>query len=133
MEKDIPKQVEGAQTNTSYSLTAINIDEAKSLYQKARKRLLDINNWQQLCGAASAQFELVDETGNKDDGIAKENEYFKIDIPGLGNVAGDGYDWVKVEKVEESNKPEEDIECILIKVRPATSPNNDSRDIAHFL
>ena len=43
---------------------------------------------------------MIDKKGENDDGIAKENEYFKIDIPGLGSAAGDGYDWVRVEKVE---------------------------------
>ena len=43
MDPNIPEQITGAQTNTEYSITAQNKSASNELYQKARKRLLDIN------------------------------------------------------------------------------------------
>jgi hypothetical protein len=61
---------------------------------------------------------------------AEKGDHFKIDIPGPGPVTGDGYDWVQVEAIEESEK--EDEQSIAIRVRPATNPNNNRKDVAHF-
>lgn len=133
MNVEIPQQTTGAHTNTTHSINANNISEARFIYNRACKRLLNINSWHKLCGTASADFELVDSEGNKDFGLAKENEYFKIDIPGLGTIAGDGYDWVIVEKIEDHSNPDGEEENLLIKVRPTTSPTNNSSNTAHFL
>jgi hypothetical protein len=57
-------------------------------------------------------------------------DYFKIDIPGPGPATGDGYDWVRIEAVEEINNPE--VESVLVRVRPASNPQNANPDVAHF-
>ena len=60
----------------------------------------------------------------------QKDDHFKIDIPGPGPVSGDGFDWVQVEAIEEKNSDEE--QSFTIKVRPATNPNNERKDVAHF-
>ncbi len=59
---------------------------------------------EQLSGKATADFELRDSHGKEEHRLARVNDYFKIDIPGPRSAAGDGYDWVKVEAIEEQNK-----------------------------
>lgn len=126
----IPENESGSQTNTESSKDFDDPRQAKEFYQIAKKRLLDINGWQDLAGPATAAFQLTDEKGKDVDRIAQENDHFKIDIPGPGPITGEGYDWVKIEAVE--TRDGEDEEFTAIKVRPAPSPLNNKKDIAHF-
>lgn len=126
----IPAQEEGSKINVDSSIDTKNIEEAKSLFEIAKSRLLDVNNWQKLTGKLLANFQLTDQSGNPTFSPIQEGMYFKIDIPGPGTNAGEGFDWVTVEKIEEYNAP--DIESIGIRVRPALNPLSTNKDIAHF-
>lgn len=126
----IPENQSGLETNTESSVTLNSIEEAKSFYEIAKQRLLDVNNWHAVAGALTADFQLTNASGNEVNRSAQKNDHFKIDIPGPGPVAGDGYDWVKVETIEEKNEAEK--QTIAMRVRPATNPNNEQKDVAHF-
>lgn len=126
----IPAQEEGSKINVDSSIDTKNNEAANQLFKLAKSRLLDVNNWQQLTGKLLAEFQLTDQTGSPNSSPVQEGMYFKIDIPGPGTKAGEGYDWVKVEKIESYNSP--DIESIGIRVRPAPNPLSTNRDIAHF-
>lgn len=129
-ESVIPPQQSGAESDTLSTVTLPTPEEAKSFYSLVKDRLLHVNGWQSLAGAATARFQLTDAQGNDVDRTAQEGDYFKIDVPGPGPVTGDGYDWVQIEKIEEKNEGEE--ELIAIRVRPASNPNNSNKDVAHF-
>ena len=126
----IPIQEDGSKINVYSSLDAENKELAKSIFETAKRRLLDVNNWQLLAGKLLAGFQLTDESGIDTSSPVQEGMYFKIDIPGPGSKAGEGYDWVKVEKIELYNSTE--IESIGIRVRPAANPLSTNSDIAHF-
>ncbi len=130
---NIPEQKTGSQTNTEHSVTAKSKEEALNIFKRACKRLLNINIWHKLGGSASADFELKNSNGEEESRLVKENDYFKIDIPGAGPKAGEGFDWVKVEKIEDKADADGDEESFLMTVRPSTDPNNSNKDIAHFL
>lgn len=130
---EIPEQTSGTQTNTDSTVTANSKEEAQHIFKRAFKRLLNINIWHKLGGSASAEFQLINKDGKEEDRLAKENDYFKIDIPAPGTSAGDGYDWVKVEKIEDRSDPDGEEESFLLRVRPSTDPNNPNTDVAHFL
>ena len=132
-DSEIPKQTSGTQTNTEHTVKAHSREEAKNIYRRACKRLLNINIWHKLGGTASAEFELIDKNGKEEDRLAKENDYFKIKIPAPGSSAGDGYDWVKVEKIEDRSDADAEEESFLMRVRPSQDPNNKNTDVAHFL
>ena len=131
--ENIPEQHIGVESNTTHSLTAKNKEEAQDIYTRACERLLNINTWHKLSGTGSADFKLVEKDGNEVYRLAKENDYFKIDIPGPGSVTGQGYDWVKVEKIEEVSDTEQDRQQFSIRVRPSSNPTNIKDDVAHFL
>jgi len=57
-------------------------------------------------------------------------DHFKINIPLLGNIGGEGYDWVQVEAID--NHSEKNREAIAIRVRPANDPSNTKEEITHF-
>jgi hypothetical protein len=126
----VPEQHSGVATNTESSVELSSIDEAKSFYEKVKERLLHVNDWHKIAGAATADFQLTDKYGQDVSRIVQEGDHFKIDIPGPGPVTGDGFDWVQVEAIEE--KDNEEGQSVTIKVRPATNPNNDRKDVAHF-
>ncbi len=126
----IPGNEEGAQSNTEASANFASTHEAKLFYEVVKHRLININQWHHVAGALSADFKLTDVAGNEVDRHPIKGDHFKIDIPGPGSITGDGYDWVKIEEIEEKKEVEE--ESISILVRPATNPTNALQDIAHF-
>jgi hypothetical protein len=129
-EDNIPEQEEGAQTNTESSKEFKTIQQAQEFYQLVKSRLLNVNHWHDVAGAATAEFQLTDENGNSVRRSVRKNDHFKIDIPGPGSETGDGYDWVQVEDIEEIKNKDE--EGITIVVRPAANPKNNNPDVAHF-
>lgn len=132
-ERDIvPEQKTGTEVNTEHTISLENREQAEKLFKTAAQRLLDVNNWEQLCGTGSANFQLTDPHGNYITRTATEGDHFKIDIPGPGSVEGKGYDWVRIEKIEESIDCERDNESIAIRVRPATNPTTPGNEVAHF-
>lgn len=128
----LPKQEEGAEKNIETTEELKNIEEAKELFRAAKNRLLNINLWDKICGKLSAVFQLTDDKGNDIKGDPQVGNYFKIDIPGPGTASGKGYDWVRVEAVEENKNEHEDSESILIRVRPADNPSTNDANVAHF-
>ncbi|HVG16836.1 MAG TPA: hypothetical protein VM935_17830 [Chitinophagaceae bacterium] len=130
MNSIVPEQNKGSQSNTEASQDFASAEEAVHFYSLARKRLLNVNEWHQVAGTLSADFALTDNEGNPITREPKESDHFKIDIPGPGPANGDGYDWVRVEEIAESN--EESGESMTIRVRPSTSPVNRQPGVAHF-
>jgi len=126
----LPPQEKGAESNTEESKSFNTMQEAHSFFERLKKRLCDISEWQHYAGALTASFKLCDENGDEVNRAPQEGDHFKIDIPGPGPVTGDGFDWVQIQKVEEENTEQE--ESLSIIVHPATNPNNNRQDIAHF-
>lgn len=126
----VPEQKTGNASDTEATATFAGEQEAKRFFEVAKQRLLQVNNWQQWAGAATAHFQLTDAAGNDVSRTVQEGDHFKIDVPGPGPVTGDGYDWVQVEKIEAAAS--EHGEQVAIQVRPATNPNNARSDVAHF-
>jgi len=127
----IPFQYTGKASNTSYSIEAHSNREAQQIFLNARNNLLHINWWHELAGSATAVFQLTDSTGREVDRVVQVGDYLRIDIPGPGEPNGDGYDWVRVEEVEEQIKHSFHT-WVAIKVRPAASPGTGENHTAHF-
>lgn len=128
----VPVQKEGGKTDAEYSKTAVDAAAGHELFLQSRERLLNINEWDKIAGARSAVFKLTDANGSGIGGKAKVGDYIKIDIPGPGTKAGEGYDWVRIEAIEDNENAEAAIESLLIRVTPCDSPTNNKKDVAHF-
>jgi hypothetical protein len=128
----LPEKEEGGHKDIEVHEKLSSIDEAKQLFATAKGRLLQVNQWDKICGKASAVFKLTDERGREVEGEPKPGYYFKIDVPGPGSKSGEGYDWVKVEAIEEKKDDSEDREFILIRVRPTDNPTIKNENVAHF-
>ena len=121
---DVPSQHTGTQSNTESAVTAGNRALALKVYARARQRLLNVNAWGKFCGASGADFKLIDGQGSEDHELAKENDYFKINIPGPGNTSGHGYDWVKIENIKDNSDAGAEEESITMTVRPSSTPDS---------
>lgn len=135
IEQLLPPQVKGKSTMTSAQVTASKEADARFIFERATGRLLDVNEWTDHCGALSAAFQLTDDEGEPLKGRAAVGDYIRIDIPGPATDEGRGYDWVKIEKIEQSAAPDPSTGGIsLMEVRPCANPQlKDSSAIAHFL
>lgn len=131
MKPATPQQRTGAQSNTTHSITTATDEQAEQLFNKARKNLLSINNWEELSGPLSACFRLIDKDGNKVLRTPQVGDYFKIDLPAPDNKSGRGHDWVQVENVEDNlQNPQQS--HTAIRVRPAPAPNGEEDACHHF-
>ena len=122
----IPENEQGIETNTETTVSLESEQKAFELFSIAKSRLKDVNKWHDVAGSATAFFQLTDNKGNPVFRQVRKDDHFKIDIPAPGLVTGEGFDWVKVEAIEEKDNE------IAIRVRPSSNPLNDLPDVAHF-
>lgn len=128
----VPPNKKGSSLDTDFEVRATDESEAKKLFALASHRLLDVNSWDKICGPMSAVFKLTDKNGVEINGLAKPGDHFQIDVPGPGPKAGDGFDWVKIEAMDDQRNPAAHEESVTLRVRPSSSPKNESPDTAHF-
>jgi hypothetical protein len=128
----VPEQHEGTKKDINHSVKAADENDARKLFMIARNRLMDVNRWKEFSGAASATFRLTDQQGNELNRTLEKGDLFKIDLPAPGPAEGKGYDWVKVEAIEEIGNPNGEKESIAIRVRPTPSPLTEGNETAHF-
>lgn len=131
--KLVPKQFIGSKTGATSSVKAPSVGIAKALFNEAQQRLFDINNWQNLCGGKGASFQLTDKHGNALSQTKPEvGNLIKIKLPAPANEKGDGYDWVRIEELENTTNPIYDEETVGFRVRPVSNPADPSDESAHF-
>jgi hypothetical protein len=128
----IPVQYTGEETETSAERQATDEQAAIAIFQRAVSRLQNVNEWGNLCGALSSEFQLVDKLGEEVDGPANAGLYIRIDIPGPGNSVGKGYDWVLIEQMEDVQLNDRQ-QVFFIRARPTGHPLQKHAGTAHFL
>jgi hypothetical protein len=126
----VPEQLSGEEINAVSVAQLASITEAKTLFVLSTGRLRDVNNWHTIAGRLLGHFLLTDSAGEQINGPLVEGCLFRIDAPGPGSKAGDGYDWVRVEKIESLETPA--IESLAIRVRPTVAPATENKETAHF-
>lgn len=128
----IPENIKGKQTDLTTSVSFDTKEEAIKAFATARNRIRNPRLWQDLCGGLASSFALTTTSGVEVQRSVKVNDHFRIDIPGPGPIAGDGYDWVCVEDIEDRNSEEGDEELFAVKVRPCNNPAKPTDETAHF-
>ncbi|KIA96554.1 hypothetical protein OC25_02070 [Pedobacter kyungheensis] len=135
MEKDgmnemlVPGQYQGSDMGTVEKRSGRSNEEADRIFERACRRLLDVNSWGRLAGVSA--FQLMDTSGISVDREAREGDYIRIDIPGPATMAGMGYDWVRVEEIKSFEK--DGIAGLGMRVRPSAHPVSGNPETAHFL
>lgn len=130
MKNQIPAQHTGGQLDTQAESRFPTTELAKAFYQIAQKRLLTPSGWAEICKVPLSTFSHTDEQGNVVERQVQTGDYLRIDIPGPGSHSGDGFDWVRIEKVEEEFTP--DAEVTTLQARPAANPKSEDTSTAHF-
>lgn len=128
----VPKQEKGEKSDTAHSIKLKTEEQAKSFFSVVKNRLLNVTDWDKLSGTGAANFALTDVKGNLVKRPVKKGDHIRINIPGPGSKAGRGFDWVKIEIVENLHEPLKDYEALYIQVRPAKNPRENSDEVAHF-
>lgn len=128
----VPPQEEGTKKDIDHTVATADENDAKKLFMIARNRLMDVNHWHEFSGPASATFRLTDPHGKELKRTVEKGDLFKIDLPAPGPTEGKGFDWVKVETIEEQGNPNGGKESIAIRVRPTPSPLTPGEETAHF-
>jgi len=128
----IEEKGKGKNNELSFSLEVDSVSHAKSIFFEARERLLHPDQWHALAGWASASFELMNRAGHKCDQPAHVHDYLRIRIPGPRSSAGDGYDWVMIEQLNDQHDMGTGIESIEMKLRPSANPADNTSRVAHF-
>lgn len=126
----IPENKTGVVIDSADATGLENEEQAKAFFDIAKERLLNVNNWHQITGVLSAKFQLIDKEGHEVNRKVQKGDYFKIDIPGPGSEAGQGYDWVCVEDLKEVAGQQ--VDSVGLRVRPASNPFSKDESIAHF-
>lgn len=126
----IPKQHIGSKLDLSSEKSFNTLLEAQSFFELAKQRLMNVNQWDEVCKAPSSVFRLMNSKGQEVAGSVKEGDFIRINIPGPGSKVGDGYDWVKVETITEQQLADEEI--LSITVRPSSHPLKMLNETAHF-
>ena len=129
---NIPQQTQGQQTDIVHSVNTLSRQEAHHLFLLAKDRLKDISQWHKFSGPLSSKFSVTDAQGNEVYKLAEVGDLFSIDIPGPGPLAGSGFEWVRIEAMQESINEEAESEYITITVRPVVNPLHPDKAIAHF-
>jgi hypothetical protein len=128
----IPENVTGKPSDLSFSVTSASIEEAHGCFRRAFKRLLNPPLWHELSGWGTASLELIGANSGKEKRLAKEGDYFRLDIPGPGSKAGQGYDWVTVKDITSFSDPGGLVEWAFLKVHPCANPLAANGGTAHF-
>lgn len=128
IERAIPKHTRGTRKRFSAVRKFVSVEDARLCYDQAILRLLDINHWDRLSGAAEGMFQVTSARLKQQRRKAKLDDYVRIGLPGPDNADGKGYDWVAVKTLKfASGKRKE--QCILT-LMPCPMPGDTIT--AHF-
>ena len=131
-EDSIPEQKTGRFTIFSEEHLFASGPEAHENFKKAASRLLNVNDWYVYAGPGSSRFCLTNNLGEEVVGFAKEGFLINIDLPVPGSDAGEGLEWVMIEKIEAAGDGYSVEEYISMTARPTPNPKQPDPEIAHF-
>ena len=130
----IPQQCTGVENETHHHVTADSEAAAEHMFNRAKARLLQVNEWAVTAEGMSAKFLLCDSVGSALSRPAQQGDFVRIDLPGPGRASNTGYDWVVLDPVEvgidEAGNP-----WLVVITRPTADPMSnkpDEPDTAHF-
>ncbi|MEP7377075.1 MAG: hypothetical protein ABI675_26985 [Chitinophagaceae bacterium] len=127
----VPANKVGKAVDLEHSVIEASTEIAVNTFTRACKRLLNPPVWQELSGIISASFQLQATGGGDSSRLAQLTDYVRIDIPGPGSSAGNGYDWVQVENIAEDIDPFAD-QSFGIILATSINPEAPQDGIAHF-
>ncbi|MCG2613211.1 hypothetical protein LZZ85_02930 [Terrimonas sp. NA20] len=126
----VPAQERGKQLDLSEKRSFPDQEAAERGFNASSERLLLPQGWKELCGKASATFAVIAPDLKEVGRPVNEGDFLRIDVPGPGSDAGEGYDWVRVAMIGSSEKDGE--RRLGIKLEPVDNPESPDDTTAHF-
>src|SRR5690606_9229588 len=127
-----PHSSNGEKIKSYHELSLSSTQIANQQFKQLRLRLFNINEWKNFFGNPSPEFVLMDQNVSVKTELPEKGDFIRIDLPGPGTVAGEGYDWVIIEEVYELENEAEEFNEVHLKVRPAPNPEKPENETAHF-
>ena len=129
----IPKKIPGIPTqwkgsfHDTESVKYFSAEDIELKFNILKQRFLNVNEWQKYCSKNFSDFKLCDDTGKIIERLPKIGDYIRIDIPGLGSIEGDSYDWVQIVMLETVVS-----DMMMMQCKPCQKPFRSSGKVAHF-
>jgi hypothetical protein len=130
--EQLPAQEIGEKTDFTAEKKFENLEAAHGGFLQSTGRMLSVNNWHKYSGAGSAKFQLCNNQGEGTEVMAEEGFLISIDMPVPGPDAGDGLEWVIIERLVSEGGAHTAEEYVLMTVRPIADPTKAEAEIAHF-
>lgn len=128
---DIPSQTKGGFHDTVSMHCTNTASTAMECYEKLEARLSSVNEWHTFSDNVKAKFTLFDaKTQQPTDGL-KKGDLIRIEVPGIGNPSGRGYDWTKIWDIKISEK-EQAYPFFALTIGPCPAPDTIDGPVAHF-
>ena len=129
----IPEQHTGVAKEVHHHITATSPEDAAVIFDRARARLLQVNEWAHTADGPSAKFLLCDDGGNAISRAARQGDLVRIDLPAPGRKSDTGFDWVRLDPVAEGLDDDGE-PWIVLTTRPTADPAAPpaAEDTAHF-
>jgi len=131
-ERSIPAQETGRYTDFAEERNFSTIAEAHEGFKRAAAKLLTVSEWHNYAGPGSSRFCMTNNLGDEVIGFAKEGFLISIDLPFPGSNAGDGLEWVMIERIDANEDQKTGEEFVSITVRPVPDPRKSDPETAHF-
>jgi len=128
---DIPRHTDGESHDTVSVHCANTIDMAIERYGELESRLTSVNEWHSFSDKVKAEFCLVDPATGRQVNELKEGILVRIDIPGIGNPSGHGFDWTEIIDVQ-SESNDMAFPYFMFTLRPSPPADAPDSKISHF-
>ncbi|HTF20512.1 MAG TPA: hypothetical protein VK658_20710 [Chryseolinea sp.] len=122
----VPPQRSGKAIDAEASAVLSTEKTAVVFYELVKNRMQHVNSWSVISGKLSAEFQLVNKEGLEVFRKAHVGDYLRIDIMGPGGTSGSGFDWVKIEQLQDEP------DSFGFRVRPTSHPSAHRAVPDHF-
>ncbi len=128
---NIPPQLKGDFHDTVSMLCTDSIEKAIKYFEQLEARLKSVNEWHTYSDKVKAKFSIYDPIKKQPTNSLEKGNMIKIDVPGIGNPSGSGYDWTKIIDIQIGQATKE-YPFFLLTIRPCPMPDNSDETVAHF-
>lgn len=128
---NIPLQQKGAYHDTVGMRCSTSVNSAKVIYDQVIVRLNSVNEWHSFSDKVKAEFQLIDSNTELPTDRFIVGNWLRIDVPGIANPSGNGYDWTRIVDIENGDDGA-DYPFFALTLRPSPAPDAVDEKVAHF-
>ncbi len=120
---DIPHRTEGGSHDTVSIYCANSVETAIDYYEKLKARFKSVNEWHAFSDKVKAEFSLFNGRTALPIGRFEKGNLIRIDVPGIGNPSGGGYDWTEIVDIQTGGE-EWSSPFLCMTLRPCPAPGS---------